>query len=45
MNEIRLSVVIANYNHGHFLEVRIQSILDQLDGYDEIVIVDMSVSH
>lgn len=40
MNEIRLSVVIANYNHGHFLEARIQSILNQLDANDEIVIVD-----
>ena len=40
MKDVRLSVVIANYNHGHFLKERIQSILDQLKENDEILIID-----
>lgn len=40
MTSVRLSTVIANYNHGSFLEERLRSILCQLGATDEIVIVD-----
>ncbi len=36
----RLSVVIPNYNHGHYLEERISSILQQLGPEDEFILVD-----
>lgn len=36
----RLSVVIANYNHAHFLIERLESILEQLEENDEILIID-----
>lgn len=36
----RLSVAIANYNHGYLLKERLSSILEQLSEEDEIVIVD-----
>lgn len=35
-----ISVLIANYNHGHFLEARIRSILDQLPQNGELILVD-----
>src|SRR3989344_8141378 len=35
-----LSVIMTNFNHGHFLEARLSSILDQLTENGEIVIVD-----
>ena len=40
MSGIRLSVLMPNYNHGHFLENRIHSILSQLSSMDEYIIVD-----
>lgn len=35
-----LSVIMANYNHGHYLEDRLNSILSQLDSNMEIIVVD-----
>lgn len=35
-----LSVIMTNYNHGHFLEKRLSSILEQLPENSEIVVVD-----
>ncbi|MBP9841527.1 MAG: glycosyltransferase family 2 protein [Simkaniaceae bacterium] len=40
MPSIRLSVIMANYNHGRFLEDRISSILSQMALNDEFIIVD-----
>lgn len=41
MNDIFLSIVIANYNYGRFLEVAIKSILDQeMSDKVEIIICD-----
>lgn len=37
---IRFSACLANYNHGHYLEKRLASILEQLGENDEIVFVD-----
>ncbi|MBS3905159.1 MAG: glycosyltransferase family 2 protein [Simkania sp.] len=42
MSQIRLSVAMANYNHGMFLEERISSILEQLEADDAST--DQSVS-
>src|SRR6185295_6763302 len=35
-----LSVIMTNYNHGHFLEARLHSILEQLPDDAELLIVD-----
>lgn len=35
-----LSVIMTNYNHGHFLESRLHSILEQLPDDAELLIVD-----
>ena len=41
MNKPLLSIVIANYNYGRFLETAIKSVVEQ-DGFDkcELIIVD-----
>lgn len=40
MIKVRLSVVMSNYNHSHFLKERIFSILSQMTDNDEFIIVD-----
>ena len=40
MNEPLLSVVIANYNYGRFLEAAIRSVLDQQCPEVELIVVD-----
>jgi len=40
MTNIRLSIAIANYNHGRFLQQRISSIMSQMSSRDELIIVD-----
>ena len=41
MNNPLLSIVIANYNYGHFLEEAIQSVLSQNMGNQiELIICD-----
>ena len=35
-----LSVIIANYNHGHYLPISLEAILGQSLMADEIIIVD-----
>jgi len=37
---IRFSVIMANYNYGHYLDEAIQSVLQQTYPADEIIIVD-----
>lgn len=37
---MRLSVVMANYNHGCYLKERISSLLEQMGPHDEFIIVD-----
>src|ERR1043166_952802 len=40
MNRPKLSVIVPNYNHGHYLPVCLQSILDQSWPADEIIVID-----
>ena len=40
MNKPLLSIVIANYNYGRFLEEAIQSVLSQSCNDYELIIVD-----
>ena len=41
MSDIKLSVVIANYNYGRFLEDAIRSVLTQLgSGHVELIVCD-----
>ena len=37
---IRFSVIVPNYNHGAFLEERIQSILNQTYPHYELILLD-----
>jgi glycosyltransferase involved in cell wall biosynthesis len=40
MNRPRLSVILPNYNHGRYLPLCLESILDQSWPADEIIVVD-----
>lgn len=36
----RLSIIISNYNYGHFVDRAIESALDQVDVMTEVIVVD-----
>lgn len=40
MSDFSLSVIMPNYNHGHYLAEVLESMLAQLPYFDEIIVVD-----
>jgi glycosyltransferase involved in cell wall biosynthesis len=40
MNDLPLSIILPNYNHGHFLPLSIESVLSQSFSAFELIIVD-----